>query len=94
MVLHELATNAAKHGAFKKKGGELRVSWHEETDSAGLRTVVIDWRELGCSHNENNAQSGYGTTLINSTLSALGGHIGREFTETGMWIEIKFPIQS
>ena len=37
MVLHELATNAAKHGAFKKKGGELRVYWQEETDSTGLR---------------------------------------------------------
>jgi len=93
MVLHELATNAAKHGAFRKKGGELRVSWHEETDSAGLRTAVIDWREFGSLHNESNPQSGYGTTLIDSTLSALGGHIGREFTETGVWIEIRFPMQ-
>jgi len=93
MVLHELATNAAKHGAFRKRGGELRVSWHEETDSAGLRIAVIDWRELGPLHNENNRPSGYGTTLIDSTLSALGGHIRREFTETGVWIEIRFPIQ-
>jgi two-component sensor histidine kinase len=93
MVLHELATNAAKHGAFRKKGGELKVSWHEETGSAGLRIAVIDWRELGPVHNESNRPSGYGTTLIDSTLSALGGHIDREFTATGVRIEIRFPIQ-
>jgi two-component sensor histidine kinase len=92
MVMHELATNAAKHGAFRKKGGELRVSWHEETDSAGLRIAVIDWRE-GSFHAESSRPSGYGTTLIDSTLNALGGHIDREFTATGVRIEIRFPIQ-
>ena len=58
-----------------------------------MRIAVIDWRESGSLHNESNRPSGYGTTLIDSTLSALGGHIGREFTETGVRIEIRFPIQ-
>jgi two-component sensor histidine kinase len=54
MVLHELATNAAKHGAFREKGGELRVSWHEEIDAAGRRAAVIDWSEFGPPNDETD----------------------------------------
>jgi two-component sensor histidine kinase len=43
MVIHELATNAAKHGALSGADGKVSVSW----DCTGAdRAVTITWREL------------------------------------------------
>ena len=47
MILHELATNAAKHGAFRSKGGKLKVSWQQELDRAGEVRLQLSWAESG-----------------------------------------------
>lgn len=44
MVLHELATNAAKYGALSQPGGQVTVTWQLEKDGARLR---LDWTERG-----------------------------------------------
>ncbi|HAB03401.1 MAG TPA: signal transduction histidine kinase, partial [Pseudomonas sp.] len=43
LVLHELATNAAKYGALSRAGGKLHVSWVIDAGSA----CEITWRESG-----------------------------------------------
>ncbi|BBK41130.1 chemotaxis protein CheR [Allostella vacuolata] len=40
MVVHELATNAAKHGALSADGGRLAIRWTTEPDPAGDRIVL------------------------------------------------------
>uniref|UniRef100_UPI0025D69380 ATP-binding protein n=1 Tax=uncultured Caulobacter sp. TaxID=158749 RepID=UPI0025D69380 len=44
MAFHELATNAAKYGAFSAPTGSVAVSWSLDADQ---RAVTIDWREIG-----------------------------------------------
>ena len=41
MVLHELATNAAKYGALSGDEGKVRVAWHVLDDE-----LRVEWREL------------------------------------------------
>jgi two-component sensor histidine kinase len=63
MVIHELATNAAKHGALSDTDGKVSVSW----DCAGTDQAVIltmTWRELGGPPITAPVQSGYGLRLI------------------------------
>jgi PAS domain S-box-containing protein len=43
LAFHELATNAAKHGALTRDGGEVRLRWSQ--DGSGL--VTLTWRESG-----------------------------------------------
>jgi PAS domain S-box-containing protein len=46
LALHELATNAVKHGALGRPGGKLSIGWSIEEDGPGRR-VRIAWRESG-----------------------------------------------
>jgi two-component sensor histidine kinase len=74
MVLHELASNAAKHGALKANGGKLKVVCALKEMSLG-RELVIDWQEVGVQSRSTSDGPGYGTTLINETISALRGRV-------------------
>src|SRR5690606_37211419 len=57
LVLHELATNAAKHGALSASGGRLAVNWREgEGDS-----LVLDWIEQGGPTVQEPSRRGFGS---------------------------------
>jgi len=46
MVIHELATNAAKHGALSSADGHVSVSW-DRTGADAAAILTITWREHG-----------------------------------------------
>jgi two-component sensor histidine kinase len=46
MALHELTTNAAKHGALGQNNGHLRVRWRVEKED-GSPWILVDWKESG-----------------------------------------------
>jgi two-component sensor histidine kinase len=69
LALHELATNALKHGALKQPAGKLAVTWRiEETEHAG-KCIVLDWQETGIEVARQGARTkGYGSELIEKAL--------------------------
>ncbi len=85
MVLHELATNAAKHGALSRTGGRLDVSWRLGPDG-GLQ---VRWDETGGPEiREAPEQLGFGSTLIETMVRAqLGGHVEHVWREEGLLCE-------
>lgn len=65
LLLHELATNAAKYGALSVEGGRVSLSWTIEGDR-----FVLDWRETGGPPATAPARKGFGSRLIASGLRA------------------------
>ncbi|MGD9884622.1 MAG: HWE histidine kinase domain-containing protein, partial [Reyranella sp.] len=65
LALHELATNAAKYGAFSTDTGSLSVTWRTEGD-----TMVLDWSESGGPPTEEPARLGHGLTIVRSSIEA------------------------
>ncbi|MES2752360.1 MAG: HWE histidine kinase domain-containing protein [Pseudomonadota bacterium] len=65
MVIHELTTNAAKHGALSIPGGKIDVSWHTTADpgQAGLN-IAMTWRETGGPGVSHDRKKGFGSSLI------------------------------
>ncbi len=64
LVLHELATNAAKYGALSVPDGHLVVTWR--TSAEGL---VLDWHEAGGPVLAGApARLGFGSRLVARTL--------------------------
>jgi ribosome-associated protein len=85
MVLHELATNAAKYGALSgADGGRLTVAW-SPTDSGGLQIVWTEQTEGGCKGKANPGRdSGFGSMLLKRLIGELGGSFTRRWDEAGM----------
>jgi two-component sensor histidine kinase len=59
MALHELETNAIKHGALTAADGTVSLSWSE---AAGR--LRLEWRETGCTLAGPPARTGFGMRLI------------------------------
>src|SRR5690606_22043001 len=59
LAIHEMATNAAKYGAYSVRGGQLSVSWKVEDD-----VLVITWREQGAQLPRKPVKRGFGTEII------------------------------
>ncbi len=59
LILHELCTNALKHGALSRPGGAVRVDW--EMDGGGFG---LTWTESGGPSVTPPARQGLGTRLL------------------------------
>ncbi len=61
LMLHELATNAAKHGAWSRPDGRVTVAWTINHSSTGEELLFI-WQEGDGGGAETPAQVGFGTS--------------------------------
>jgi PAS domain S-box-containing protein len=70
LALHELATNARKHGALSTASGRLSVAWQVSGETGAGSRVVIDWREDGTPPPTEGGvlRRGYGRELIEEAL--------------------------
>ncbi|MXO66972.1 PAS domain-containing protein [Altererythrobacter endophyticus] len=94
LVLHELAANATKFGAWSDDNGRVEVDWKrgEVDDSAAL---IIEWQEVGgpqVSEPEND--EGTGTAIVNRMLRLAQGQIDREWAKDGLRVTISVPLGS
>jgi two-component sensor histidine kinase len=91
MVLHELATNAAKHGALSTDDGKVSVRWNRvRNPHACLR---IEWQESGGPAVHFPCESGYGTEVIRNLVPyELGGAVDLAFASEGLRCTISVPL--
>jgi two-component sensor histidine kinase len=86
LVLHELLTNAHKHGALNSATGRLAIQWISRPDS-----VEVEWIESGAAEPVRAPdKSGFGTRLIDTTLHDIGAEIKRTFEPDGLRCLITF----
>ncbi len=86
LVLHELATNAVKHGALKDDQGCLQVSWTAEGN-----TIRLTWREDCCASQIPPVRFGQGTRMMEAAIRSLRGSIEQDFTPSGLVCRLVFP---
>jgi PAS domain S-box-containing protein len=68
MAIHELTTNAAKHGSLSVEGGHLAVTW-TLTGEGGRRRVRLQWRERNGPQVAPPTREGFGTRLLERVLT-------------------------
>jgi two-component sensor histidine kinase len=91
MVIHELATNATKHGALSNSSGRVEVDWGLSPGN-GDRHLRLLWRERAGPELKGPAQHGFGLTLIERGVSyELQGHTRLDIAPEGLTCELHIP---
>jgi two-component sensor histidine kinase len=88
LVLHELATNAAKHGAFCAPDGRLDITWNDRADGQ----LEVKWAESGCAGIVEPKEPGFGLRLVRGLIEdELRGDLELTFEHSGLRCEMVLP---
>jgi two-component sensor histidine kinase len=86
--LHELGTNAMKHGSLTAPGGRVRLAW--EGGHLGDGRFRVTWEERGGPAVAVPGTEGFGSRLLRQALSAeIAGEVELDFVETGLLCRIE-----
>jgi two-component sensor histidine kinase len=90
LLLHELVTNAMKHGALSAEAGKVRVHW--EITSFGSETeLLLEWVETGGPVAQPPTRKGFGSKLIAMGLVGTGG-VDLRYLPSGFIAAFKAPL--
>ncbi len=90
LVLHELATNAAKYGALSSSGGYIHIDWLVKNDE-----LLLTWKEHGGPHLDGPADhEGFGSALVRRLVTGqFGGELSYDWNPKGLIIRLSVPVE-
>ncbi|KKZ83990.1 signal transduction histidine kinase (plasmid) [Rhizobium phaseoli Ch24-10] len=91
LVLHELATNATKYGALSMTTGTVEIEWSVRKNAGDDRFSLL-WQESGGPAVEAPKKVGFGSRLVNTSLSAFG-HVSLDYAATGLTIKLDASLE-
>ncbi|MBU8539186.1 type II toxin-antitoxin system ParD family antitoxin [Falsiroseomonas tokyonensis] len=93
MTVHELATNAVKHGALSAADGEVRLEWCWSGGEPG-RVLLLHWTETGGPPlAEPPLRRGFGSRVLEATVrSQLSGQITLDWRPEGLACRLELPL--
>lgn len=89
LIVHELATNAAKYGALAQQDGRLEMNVTGDESS-----ITLQWIEHGVTgrvESIDGLQEGFGSQLLRVAARGLGGNLAREWTADGVVATLRVP---
>jgi PAS domain S-box-containing protein len=88
LALHELATNAARHGALSSRAGRVSVEWSLTADGG----LSLGWTESGGPAVSPPTESGFGRLLLERGVAAdLGAAVRLDFAPDGVRYAAAIP---
>lgn len=95
LAVHELATNAAKYGAFSTRSGRVSVTWSIVDDASGTRRFRMQWQEKDGPSVVPPSSVGFGhQVLLGMTQSTLQAEVALDFAESGVRWTIEAPAEA
>ena len=91
LVIHELATNCAKYGAFSQPSGRVTITADYDTLNDS-RQLVIEWREAGGPLARTPDRQGFGSHLIEQMIKrAFRGEVTFDYRPEGLICRMVMP---
>jgi two-component sensor histidine kinase len=87
LLVHELATNAAKYGALSSASGRVAISW-----SLSDGRLNFEWRESGGPVVSAPSKTGFGMRLLSQALIQFGGVVETKFEATGLLCKMSLAL--
>jgi two-component sensor histidine kinase len=93
MALHELTSNAVRHGALSRPAGRVDVTWDVVEDGASRR-LRLEWRERGGPRPARAPErEGFGSTLLRKVLPMqASAEVEVTFDPEGVRCRIEAPL--
>jgi two-component system, chemotaxis family, CheB/CheR fusion protein len=89
MVVHELATNAAKYGALSDRAGRVEIAWSVKDDQ-----LQFLWNELDGPKVEPPTHEGFGLSLVKGEIEyRMRGKVEKIYSSEGLSAALTFPLQ-
>jgi PAS domain S-box-containing protein len=89
LILHELATNATKHGALSSPAGAIAIDWAGEADG-----VRLTWAERGGPPVAPPQRKGFGQVVFERIGASLEGNIVTEFRPEGFFCTVHIGAEN
>ena len=91
LILHELTTNAHRHGAWSDEAGTVAINW--EIHNEPVRGLALHWRENSVYPVEEPKEHGLGVKLIQRSLAkVLDSTVDLHFPPEGVAADIWVPL--
>jgi PAS domain S-box-containing protein len=90
VVLHELATNAAKYGPLSIDGGSVAVTWTSGEDGR----LSLSWTETGGPPVREPTRKGFGTRVMARMVEQLKGRISFDWRPEGVTCTVAVTVQN
>jgi two-component sensor histidine kinase len=84
VILHELATNAAKYGALSVPKGQIDLKWSHGADGR----IVLRWTETAGPAVQTPSHQGFGRRVIERMITQLQGKASFDWRPEGLHCEI------
>jgi two-component sensor histidine kinase len=91
LVVHELATNATRHGAFSTPTGTVAIRWSVE-EKGDAPVFSFSWRESGGPRVAPPTREGFGTTLLKTAISGTDAAANIEYNAKGVHYTVEAPL--
>jgi two-component sensor histidine kinase len=88
LAVHELGTNAVKHGALSTPKGVVKIRWEQEKSGRPKALLRIIWKEIGGPPVEQPQRQGFGEVVLTKLVPvSLQGTASLEFEPEGVkWV--------
>jgi two-component sensor histidine kinase len=91
LILHEMATNAAKYGSLSNSNGHVDLTWQVAKDGSG-HALSLHWAERGGPAVSQSHKPSFGTQLIECALSDVGAISKLSFPQAGAELNLRVPL--
>lgn len=93
LAIHELTTNAVKHGALIGESGRVEIRWRTVSREGGEH-LLLTWKESGVElDGRQTSQDGFGMELLRYSLPYdLRAETKVEFEPSGLRFDLRMPL--
>jgi two-component sensor histidine kinase len=95
LALHELATNAVKHGALSAPDGKVQIAWLVVGDGDREQRLRLTWRESGAGPIEPPGRRGFGQAVLEEIVPGmLDGTARMHFAAEGLLWDLDVDLRA
>ncbi len=92
-IVHELVTNAVKHGALSAASGRVLVR-KEIVESENRAVLVFTWRETGGPPVVSPSRQGFGSFILRESPRQFDGEATLAYESAGLSYELRLPLDA